>query len=91
MSSSNNASSGGIGISGAVFIVFLVLKLIGSEPVASWSWWWVTSPLWIPLGIVFAFFAVAAAVIAVLKCIGMANDGIRSRRKVARMMREMGD
>lgn len=89
MSNSNNASSG-IGISGAVFIVFLTLKLIGSEPVASWSWWWVTSPLWIPLGIVFAFFAVAAAVIAVLKCFGMVNDGIRSRRKVARMMREDG-
>lgn len=27
------------------FIVFLVLKLTG---VIGWSWWWVTSPLWIP-------------------------------------------
>jgi hypothetical protein len=31
---------------GAVLlIVFLVLKLINS---IDWSWWWVTSPLWIP-------------------------------------------
>lgn len=27
-----------------VFIVFLVLKLTG---VIDWSWWWVTSPLWL--------------------------------------------
>lgn len=29
-----------------LFIVFLVLKLTN---VIDWSWWWVTSPLWIPL------------------------------------------
>lgn len=27
-----------------MFLVFLVLKLCG---VIAWSWWWVTSPLWI--------------------------------------------
>lgn len=30
-----------------LFIVFLVLKLTGTTAVATWSWWWVTSPLWI--------------------------------------------
>lgn len=30
---------------GALFIVFLVLKLIG---VISWSWWLVFAPLWVP-------------------------------------------
>lgn len=34
-----------------VFIVFLVLKLATIDPVAAWSWWWVTSPLWIPLAL----------------------------------------
>lgn len=29
-----------------LFIVFLVLKLTGN---IDWSWWWVTSPLWLPL------------------------------------------
>jgi len=39
-----------------VFIVFLVFKLAEIGVVASWSWWWVFAPLWIP----------AAGVIAVL-------------------------
>jgi hypothetical protein len=29
-----------------LFVVFLVLKLTGE---IDWSWWWVTSPLWLPL------------------------------------------
>lgn len=36
-----------IGLPGAVFLVFLVLKLTGVTVVAHWSWWAVTSPLWI--------------------------------------------
>lgn len=44
-----NSTSGGIGISGALFLVFLVLKLAEVGSVANWSWWWVTSPLWIPI------------------------------------------
>jgi hypothetical protein len=40
-----DTSSNGIGLGGAVFIVFLVLKL---TDVIDWSWWWVTAPLWIP-------------------------------------------
>ena len=43
----NNSS--GIGVAGIVFIVFLILKLTDN---IDWSWWWVTSPLWIPIGIV---------------------------------------
>lgn len=34
-----------------LFIVFLILKLTG---VIGWSWWWVTSPLWIPITVVLA-------------------------------------
>ena len=29
-----------------LFVVFLVLKLTGD---IDWSWWWLTSPLWLPL------------------------------------------
>lgn len=36
--------AGGVGFVGALFLVFLVLKLTG---VIDWSWWLVTSPLWI--------------------------------------------
>jgi len=31
-----------------VFIVFLVLKLAEIGVVATWSWWLVCAPLWIP-------------------------------------------
>lgn len=36
--------SGGIGFTGVLTIVFIVLKLIG---IIEWSWVWVFSPLWI--------------------------------------------
>ena len=49
MSKSNNNSSSGLGLGSVLFIVFLVLKLTNH---IDWSWWWVTSPLWIPLAIV---------------------------------------
>ena len=38
----------GLGFGGVLFIVFLILKLVGT---ISWSWWWVTAPLWIPFGL----------------------------------------
>lgn len=37
-----------IGLSTLVFLVFLTLKLAQVGEVATWSWWWVTSPLWLP-------------------------------------------
>lgn len=37
------SSSGGIGFFGLLFIVFVTLKLTN---VITWSWWWVTAPLW---------------------------------------------
>ena len=42
----NNNTSNGIGFGTVLFLVFLVLKLTGN---IDWSWWWVTSPLWVPL------------------------------------------
>ena len=45
-----SSSSGGISMSGALFLLFLGLKLGG---VIDWSWWWVTSPLWISVGLLF--------------------------------------
>ena len=51
----NNNQRGGIGFPALLFLVFLVLKL---TKVISWSWWWVTAPLWIPLCIVVAILIV---------------------------------
>ena len=45
MSKSNvsSSSSSGIGFSGLLTIVFIVLKLTGH---INWSWVWVLAPLW---------------------------------------------
>lgn len=37
-----------VGFLSILFLVLLVLKLC---KVIDWSWWWVTAPLWIPIGI----------------------------------------
>lgn len=44
MKNSSSSSSSGIGFTGLLTIVFIVLKLIG---VINWSWLWVLAPLWI--------------------------------------------
>lgn len=42
-----------------LFIVFLVLKLTN---VITWSWWWVTAPLWMPLGLGLAILALVGLI-----------------------------
>jgi hypothetical protein len=58
-------SGNGIGLSTVLFLIFLTLKLASIGQVATWSWWWVTSPLWIPVVIVLGV-AVIALIIAVI-------------------------
>jgi hypothetical protein len=43
---SNNSSSNDIGLGTILFLIFLTLKLTNT---IDWSWWWIFSPLWIPL------------------------------------------
>lgn len=54
----------GIGLGGLLFVVFLILKLCN---VIDWSWWWVTAPLWIPIGLVFLFILGGYIVLGILK------------------------
>lgn len=53
-------SNNGIGFGGLLFLVFLVLKL---THVIDWSWWWVTSPLWVPFSISVIIIAIVGIVI----------------------------
>ena len=46
---SNNNGGKSIGFFGLLGIAFIVLKLCG---VIDWSWWWVLSPIWIPVALV---------------------------------------
>lgn len=43
-----NVSVSGIGLCGALTILFVALKL---TKVITWSWLWVLSPLWLPVGL----------------------------------------
>ena len=54
MRDTKTVRSGGIGFCGLLAIVFIALKLAGIGAVATWSWWWVLSPLWIPVVLVLA-------------------------------------
>lgn len=56
-------SSNSIGMSGLIFLIFLVMKLAGIGQVANWSWWWVTSPLWIGAGLIILIIIVATTII----------------------------
>ena len=59
----NNSSSGGVGFLGLLTIVFIALKLAGE---IAWSWWWVLSPMWLPLAIALALLAFFATLSKIL-------------------------
>jgi hypothetical protein len=61
--------SNGIGLSGFIFLIFLFLKLAQIGVVANWSWWWVTSPLWMPISLVACFWIVFVIIYAILKIV----------------------
>jgi hypothetical protein len=52
----NSTSRGGIGFTGLLTIVFIVLKL---TKVIAWSWLWVLSPIWIMACIVIIVLLIA--------------------------------
>jgi hypothetical protein len=47
-----------------LFLIFLVLKLTDN---IDWSWWWVTSPLWLP-----AVFVIVFSIVVIV------GEGIRN-------------
>lgn len=53
----NNNRTSGLGFSGVLTIVFIVLKLVG---VIDWSWWWVVSPILINIGVCLLFVIIYA-------------------------------
>jgi hypothetical protein len=62
MSKNTQVQSGGINFFGLLTVLFIGLKLTGY---IAWSWWWVLSPLWLPLAIVLAI-AVIVFVVAMI-------------------------
>lgn len=65
-------TSGGSSLLTAIAIVFVILKLTGTTAVATWSWWWVLAPLWLPvvfaIGIVLVLLPILLIVAAIAAC-----------------------
>lgn len=53
--SSGSGGSSGIGFFGMLTVLFIGLKLTDH---IDWSWWWVLSPMWLPISIVLFIFGV---------------------------------
>jgi hypothetical protein len=47
-----------IGIFGILFLIYLTLKLAEVGVVKYWSWWCVTSPLWLPFVVGFGILII---------------------------------
>jgi hypothetical protein len=62
----NKNTSSGLGFGTVLFLIFLTLKLGGWGIVATWSWWWIFSPLWIPLALI-AFFIIIGIIVTFYK------------------------
>lgn len=71
-----NNSGSGLSLTAVLFIVFLVLKLTGN---ITWSWWWVTSPLWITFLIGFGLVLVILVGIIIALTFGSSISDIKEK------------
>lgn len=67
-------TSGGIGFGSALLLTFIILKLVG---VIDWSWWWVLSPIWIPVVLLMAASILLIVVYRIVKYFRLKN-GLRN-------------
>jgi hypothetical protein len=77
-------TSSGIGLPGVLFVVFLVLKLTGN---IDWSWWWITSPIWIPLLAAVAILITLIIAFVVMLSFGYTVDDLKTKFKLKKYSR----
>ena len=76
--STQSSSSGVIGFGGLLTVVFITLKL---THYIDWSWWWMLSPIWIPLGVVLIVITIIGIVWLVITLFEGRQRRIRRRRR----------
>jgi hypothetical protein len=54
----------GLNVTGVLLILFIVLKLTNN---IDWNWWWVLSPLWIPIAGVLAVVILMALIVGIIE------------------------
>ena len=79
MGNNSNNNGGGMGLGTILFLIFLVLKLTNY---IDWSWWWVTSPLWIPFALVLSIFGIVFLGVVIALIFGASVEDIKSKIKI---------
>jgi hypothetical protein len=75
--SRGGGSSISIGLSGALFLLFIGLRLTDH---IDWAWYWVASPLWMPAAIILAGAALAFVFIVPIELISDARKASKQRK-----------
>ena len=73
-----------MGFFGAMFLIFMTLKLAG---VIDWPWWWVTAPLWWPFAGLAVAFVAAMVALSIKWCVVEPFVRARRRRRLRRLDR----
>lgn len=83
----SETKSGGITFTGALFLLFLGLRLTDN---IDWAWYWVASPLWVPLALGLTIYASAFLVAAIIWPFDQFAGWRKTRRKraIERAVRE---
>lgn len=76
-------SSGGIGIVGALGVVFVTLKLTNQ---IDWPWWQVLIPFWAPPAALLVVLAIGGAMIGLGRLLETAEE--KKNRKAAEALRD---
>ena len=59
-----DSKKSGMGLLEILLIVFVILKLVGT---IDWSWWWVLSPILIPIGLLIVVLIVLGIISVIIK------------------------
>jgi hypothetical protein len=72
----SNKKSSGIGLTTTLFLIFLILKL--TETI-DWSWWWVTSPLWITFFLTFLLIFLVFLIVTIALFFGGSLSDVKQK------------
>jgi len=78
----------GISIFTILTIIFVTLKLAEVGVVATWSWLWVLSPLWIPSLLLLALALLVFILACIKEMIQMISSFFKRKKRLAEMMEE---
>jgi len=61
-----------------VCLIFIFLKLAGA---INWSWWWILSPLWLPIAIFIGVVCIGCIILLISFIIMVGLESYQDRKK----------